>query len=631
MTAAPDLASPDHTPIRTLADVEAIEAVPLEARIHTWDASAWLWEGLQREEHRTAISYIENGDADAEAVVVKFAQLRRRAVQMANLLHRIGVGPGDGVVSLLPNIPAVYTLATGALARGIACPLNWMLSKEVLRELIEAVRPKVVVALGPTPGFDIWEKALHVRQRSGLGFRLISVQGLSASAPAADDLDRMLDGEPDTHLAFESKTGPDAIAAYIHSGGTTGSPKLVQLTHRGFVYKLWHLRQLLGYGSQETIFADYPFFHSAGYINRAVAPVALGMSVVIPSAMGARDKAFVSNYWRFVERFGVTQLSGVPATLSLLAKNPPRGERISTLKPFATTGSQPLPASVAEAIERQTGVRMLLTYGSTEFTTTLTQSPYLGTPRYGSPGLRLPYTRVRIVEIDDACRIVRECRPGEIGMVVAKGPGITPGYLVERNNERLFTPDGWIVSGDLGRLDDDGYIWLVGRSKDLIIRGGHNIEPSRIEDALLQHPAVLHAAAVGKPDSYAGELPVAYVQLVEGATCTPDELKAFAAGRISERAAVPTEIFLVDEIPLSDVRKPLKAVLKRDAARRTFLGLLANATAPQVALDVDVRTEPEVGDVAVITLQGSERGQAEADISEIMKQFALNYRIERMG
>ena len=190
------------------------------------------------------------------------------------------------------------------------------------------------------------------------------------------------------------------MAAYIHSGGTTGSPKLVKLTHRGFVYKLWVIRDLLDFGADDVVFADYPFFHCAGYINRAVAPVALGMKVVIPSVMGARDKTFIGNYWRFVERFEFTQLSAVPTTLSLLVKNPPQDERIDTLRPFAMTGSQPMPIEIARQIENKIGVRMHLTYGATEYTTTLTQSPPGILPRYGSTGIRLPYSEIRIVELD---------------------------------------------------------------------------------------------------------------------------------------------------------------------------------------------------------------------------------------
>ena len=132
-------------------------------------------------------------------------------------------------------------------------------------------------------------------------------------------------------------------------------------------------------------------------------------------------------------------------------------------------------------------MRVLLTYGATEYTQNVTQAPRDGDPKYGSPGIRLPYTQVKTVELDGDA-IKRECGVDEIGVVVVKGPSVTPGYLEPKYNEGMFTRDGWFNSGDLGRIDADGYLWLTGRAKDVIIRGGHNIDPSVIEETLLKHP-----------------------------------------------------------------------------------------------------------------------------------------------
>ena len=199
--------------------------------------------------------------------------------------------------------------------------------------------------------------------------------------------------------------------------------------------------------------------------------------------------------------------------------------------------------------------------------------------------------------------------------------------LVERDNDNLFTADGWINSGDLGRLDDDEYLWLSGRAKDVIIRGGHNIEPSIIEEALLRHPAVVHAVAVGMPDSYAGELPVAYVQLAAPGACSEEELKHFVKEHISERPAIPAEIFLVDEIPLSDVRKPLKAVLRRDAARRTFSRLIRDAVPARNTIDVEIEPDPQRGDVVVVRSSTLEQPEIASIIARIMAGFSSPYKI----
>ncbi len=177
-------------------------------------------------------------------------------------------------------------------------------------------------------------------------------------------------------------------------------------------------------------------------------------------------------------------------------------------------------------------------------------------------------------------------------------------------------------------FDADGYLWLTGRAKDVIIRGGHNIDPSVIEDTLLKHDEVLLAAAVCKPDAYAGELPIAYVQLVPNARVTADELRAFAFDRIPERAAAPKDVIVLDRMPLTDIGKPVKALLRTDAARRAFREVLADVAGPET-LAVDVVADPVKGQVAVITLAGpGALGAIEQKIHDRMKAFAIAYRIE---
>jgi fatty-acyl-CoA synthase len=444
------------------------------------------------------------------------------------------------------------------------------------------------------------------------------------------DFDTLAARQPGDRLLFQRKVEPDDVAAYVHSGGTTGSPKLVRLTHRGFAYKCWANAVVMAHTSDDVIFADYPMFHIAGIFGRGYFPIAHGMSIVIPSPLGARDKRFIDNYWRFVDKFGITLFSGVPTTLAQLAKNGPHGEKLGTLRNYACTGSTAFPAEVARQIEKLIGVRVLLTYGATEYTQNVTQAPRDGDPKYGSPGIRLPYTQVKTVELDGD-RIKRECGVDEIGVVVVKGPSVTPGYLEPKYNEGVFTREGWFNSGDLGRFDADGYLWLTGRVKDVIIRGGHNIDPSVIEETLLKHPDVLLAAAVSKPDAYAGELPVAYVQLVSGARTGANDLGDFAQRHIPERAAAPKEIIILEAMPLTDVQKPAKAELRRDAARRAFRDVLANVADGN--LSVDIVADPVKGNVALIMAAGpaAARRDIEDRIHERMKAFAFAYVVQWMA
>jgi len=215
-------------------------------------------------------------------------------------------------------------------------------------------------------------------------------------------------------------------------------------------------------------------------------------------------------------------------------------------------------------------------------------------------------------------------------VILVKGPGVTPGYVDARYNQGLFTADGWFISGDLGRFDAEGYLWLTGRVKDVIIRGGHNIDAALIEDVLRRHPAVVLAAAVSKPDAYAGELPVAYIELVHDARVTAEELKAFVREHITERAATPDEIFVVDQLPLTDIGKPDKVRLRHDAAMRTFRAVLGETLGRESGWSVVVASDLQHGTAATIRIAAAadKRAEIDAAIAQAMKDYTMHYRIE---
>jgi fatty-acyl-CoA synthase len=618
--------SVDYAPLRTLQDIEALERVPLEERIFSWDLNDWIARGCARDGAKIAIRYIADGDPASAAVEISYAELTARANQAANLFHSLGVTANDVVLFILPTLPQLFVTMLGALAAGIGCGVNWMLKPEHLAELVRATKAKVIVTLGPTPGYEIWENVQAIRPHIPSTVPVLTVPGPGGAVISETDFDTLASRQPGDRLIFARNVAPDDIAAYVHSGGTTGSPKLVTLTHRGFAYKCWANAVVMAHTADDVIFADYPMFHIAGIFGRGYFALAHGMSIVIPSPIGARDKRFIENYWKFVDKFGITIFSGVPTTLAQLAKSGPRGERLASLREYACTGSTAFPAEVARQIESLIGVRVLLTYGATEYTQNVTQAPRDGDPKYGSPGLRLPYTQVKTVELDGDV-ITRDCGTDEIGVVVVKGPSVTPGYLEPKYNEGVFTRDGWFNSGDLGRFDADGYLWLTGRAKDVIIRGGHNIDPSVIEETLLKHRDVMLAAAVSKPDAYAGELPIAYVELTPGARASADEIRDFALAQIPERAAAPKEIIVVDKMPLTDVQKPAKVELRRDAARRAFREVLADVADGK--LSVDVVPDPVKGNLTVISVAaaGDARSAVEEKINERMKVFPSAYAI----
>jgi fatty-acyl-CoA synthase len=188
--------------------------------------------------------------------------------------------------------------------------------------------------------------------------------------------------------------------------------------------------------------------------------------------------------------------------------------------------------------------------------------------------------------------------------------------------------DGWLDSGDLGRLDKDGYLWLTGRSKDLIIRGGHNIDPIVIEEALVRHPAVETAAAVGLPDTYAGELPMAFVQLRPGASATPDELREFCRQEIPERAAVPVQVVPIPQMPLTGVGKIFKPALRLDAAQRAFEAALTPIKAEGVTVEVTVRNDATHGTLAVVRVSGLPKDTAIKRCAELLGGFQIRHVVE---
>jgi fatty-acyl-CoA synthase len=621
-------------PLRSLADVREIEQVPLDQRLTVVDFYQRIALALEaRDPADTAIYFTPEADVDAAVEETSFAELRRKIELVARLLQSHGIGRSDVVAVLLPTVPAAYWSIIGAMSQSIPFPLNWMLESDHVLDLLVQSKTRAVIALGPTPGFNIWEQVSAIRERLAPETLIWSAPGPGGEVQPDSDLDSALEqiaatGAP---LRPTELADGDQAAAYIHSGGTTGLPKIVRLSHRNMAYRHWTTQLAMQVTLGEVMPHDTPIFHVGGLAGRFLPMLASGASLVIPSAMGARDKRYMANYWRFVERFRLTRLSGVPTMFAALAKAPPKGEDLSSLKPNFLTGSTALPLAVRREFERISGVRILNSYGLTENTASVAFDLRDGPAKEGSSGVPVPYTQVRVAVPDSAQATPRLCTPGETGMLQVMGPGLTLGYLSDAHTGSSRTPDGWLITGDLGRIDADGYLFVTGRAKDVIIRGGHNIDPGPIEEALLQSPEVLHAAAVGKPDAYAGELPVAYVQLAPGSTMTEEELIALAGQRISERAAIPKEIFILDQLPLSTVGKPLKTVLRQDAAERALRAALSGIPGLSPAPKVAVEAHPVHGEMARIMLAGGDPAQLEERIGrvrDVMDQYAFAYEIE---
>ncbi|MCX8508571.1 MAG: AMP-binding protein, partial [Rhodobacteraceae bacterium] len=266
-----------------------------------------------------------------------------------------------------------------------------------------------------------------------------------------------------------------------------------------------------------------------------------------------------------------------------------------------------------------TGVEISEGYGLTEATCLVSCNPIDGRKKVGSVGIPFPYSHVRILHSNGAGMVTRECGPDEVGEICVANPGVFPGstYTEMDKNRTLFAEGRYLRTGDLGRIDADGYLWITGRAKDLIIRGGHNIDPGMIEEGLSGHPAVAFVGAIGQPDAFAGELPCVYVELVKGASATVADLQAWAADHIPERAAIPKHIEILPELPKTAVGKIFKPDLRRLAMARVFNAALAEAgICAEVA---DVIEDKKLGLVVRLARKGP---LDEAAVGHLMGQYA---------
>jgi fatty-acyl-CoA synthase len=287
-----------------------------------------------------------------------------------------------------------------------------------------------------------------------------------------------------------------------------------------------------------------------------------------------------------------------------------------------------MPPEVFRRFEALTGVKILEGYGLTEGTTASVLNPPAGERRIGAIGLRAPYQQVKVAVVGAGGRaaqgrIERDAAPGEIGVVVMRGPQVFPGYLNPRDNAGAWAEDAaghrWLNTGDLAKSDAEGYLWLSGRAKDLIIRGGHNIDPQVIEEAMCRHPAVAIAAAVGQPDAYAGEVPMCYVVLREGTKASEAELLEFGRGAVPERAAAPVRVEIMGGMPVTAVGKIFKPTLRYRAIEKVYGAALAAAG---IAAKVAVGHDPASGTVARVTLEdAAQKALAERALARYTVRF----------
>ncbi|MFI8615878.1 acyl-CoA synthetase [Acidovorax sp. NPDC077693] len=610
--------------IRSLADVERLEARPLAEALPVQSTYEIFCNAAHAFGDKTALTFLPTADPHDTPLRWSFNDLLAGIHQTANLLHTLGVGPQDAVAVLLPGCLEYHLALWGGEAAGIVQPLNPMLTDEKIAAMMALARAKVLIAWGDerTDGdAGLWAKALRLRGQVPTLTTVLRVaphgEVGSTVASAAALPHGVMDfaartAQPADHLVSRRRIAATDIAAYFHTGGTTGAPKLARHSHGAQVFTAWGSVQMQGITPGDVGINGYPLFHVAGVLPGSLAALSAGVETIIPTTGLFRNREVIANYWRLAERYRCTYLSAVPTVLAALANVPLDGADIRSLR-YCRTGAAILAPELAARFERLFGLHVHESLGMTEMAGISTITPPGVEAPAGCVGWRLPYTRLRIVALDAHGNASdQDMPPGEAGMVLFKSPNLFSGFLDAADTAKAFTPDGWLATGDLGFVDGEGRLHLSGRSKDLIIRSGHNIDPKVIEDALGAHPAVQLCAAVGAPDAYAGELPVVYATLVPGAEATEAELLAFTAERVDEAVARPRWVQVLDTMPVTNVGKIFKPELRLRAACHTVAALV-DAACADLGADGARDVLPD-GDsaVRVVIASGGSPGAAEA-------------------
>ncbi len=611
------------TEVSNANDVVALEHPHIEQQIpftNTYQAIQWA---AQQYSHHEALRYFADINDDVEDQVYNYQSFLAHVNQAANLFNSLS--EHEPVTSyLLPNLPQTHFTIWGGEAAGIVNALNLFLEVDKIAALMNSAKSNLLVCLGPDIDKASWEKTRAISKKViSLQHILVISRQADTSSLSADtglnviNFDNALATQCKDCITRPREITPQTIASYFHTGGTTGTPKIAKHSHFNEVSTAWSSAIFMHGQPGDTCLVGLPLFHVNAVIGTGLGTLVRGGTILLAGTAGFRTQGVLENLWQLIEKYRVNTFSCVPTILASLLNIPVADADISSLD-FAICGAAPLSAKLMQHFETTTGAKVLEGYGLTEGGCVSTLNPPGGQRKCGSIGIRLPHQQLRIAHIEGN-RVQRDCQTNEIGLLLIKGPNVFPGYLDETKNLGVLLEGGWLNTGDLARIDDEAYVWLTGREKDLIIRGGHNIDPGTIEDVLISHPSVSIAAAIGQPDAYAGELPCAYVSLKPDQAISTRELMEFAKKHISERAASPVNIEILATLPLTAVGKVFKPELRKMAIKRV---LHHQFTESRIKADIRVELSDKTGIEVFINSQVKK-----TEIDKIMTFYAFNYTV----
>jgi long-chain acyl-CoA synthetase len=465
--------------------------------------------------------------------VLSYAELRQAAGRMSTLLAAAGVQPGDRVGIMLPNVPAFPIAFYGALAAGaVAVPMNPLLKSREVAYYLSDSGAKVLLA---------WHTA------AGEAAKGAADAGAEVIVAETADLAGLLAGH--ALAAASSDRGDEDDAVILYTSGTTGKPKGAQLTHNNLTSNAEvTARTLLQNGTDDVMMGCLPLFHVFGLtcgLNATVA--AAGTLTLLPRFDGAKAL-------EIIQRDAVTIFEGVPTMYAAMLHHPDGDPAQAATLRTCISGGASLPVEILRGFEEKFGCVILEGYGLSETSPVASFNLPDHVRKPGSIGIPVEGVQMRLV--DEAGQPAPE---GEIGEIAIKGHNVMKGYLGKPEATAEAITDGWFRTGDMARMDEDGYFYIVDRKKDLIIRGGYNVYPREIEEVLHEHPAVAEVAVVGMAHDELGEEVGAAVALKPGASATPEELRAFAKDKVAAYK-YPRRVWLVDSLP----KGPTGKILRRE-------------------------------------------------------------------
>ncbi|WP_420390367.1 AMP-binding protein [Marinobacter sp.] len=555
--------------LQTDADRDAIQAYQPDQLLPAQTTYECIRAAAVLEPSKAAIVQLLSADTEVAPREISYKRLVDLIEKSANLFRELSQGQPVAVGLMLPMVPEALIGTWGAQTAGIACPINPYLEADVVVSILNSASATVLVTGTSAFGPGCWDKLEEICSRVPSLRKVLLVD----SNDDNNEFMRAAEASLGGHLTFDTVEDPNADIMYLPTGGTTGAPKLVRMNHRGQLLNAWSVGAVMGSEQEGVVGHAMPNFHVGGLVVVALRAIIFGQTLVTLTTEGFRNPGVIKHFWDIAKYFKMTSVLATPTTASAILAVPDSNSEGHSLHTF-NCGASTVPVELMRSFHRRFGVWLREVWGMSEIHGVVTANrPDGKEPSVGSVGKFLPYHSVTAIEVDDKNNFIRQCAPGERGVLAISGPGIVPGYVEPSLDKEFFVngaPDNQRLAntGDLGAVDDSGSVWIFGRAKDVIIRGGHNIDPKLVEEVLAGHPDVLSVAAIGRPDPVKGEMPIAYVELKDDSSTTAEELMELCREKVQERAAIPVEIILLEKLPLTAVGKINKPVLRKDAMCR---------------------------------------------------------------